>query len=1221
MKSEDALELIETVLDDHHLNRLQMAILHHAWQDQSYQEIASITGYEVGYVKQTGAHLWQQLSQKLGKKVTKHNLHQVLQRQDRSKPLPPPAILTPQPRIDWGDAPDTSIFYGRVAELEQLEGWLMQEGCRFVGILGMGGIGKTALTIQFGRQLQDRFDWVIWRSLQHMPTLQDLLSDLLRSLRPQSLTDLPDTVEAGLRQLLDILRHSRGLLILDNAETIMQAGHLAGHYSVGYENYGQLWRYLCDRDHRSAVLLTSREQPREMATQEGTTLPIRSLYLNGISPQTGQQLVQLKGEFIGTADQWHTLVNHYGGNPLALKMVAAVVRRCFDGQIEPFLDLLIQGQSVFDDIRQLLTGQIDRLSDLERHVLYWFAIYRESGTLADLRSDLLPSVRLGDLLEALNSLQARSLIERKANRFTLQPVVLEYLTEGLIKQASHELETLGQADPHIHLLRSHALLKADAPDYLRGWQRRLLLQPIVDQCLSQQGLADFTTGVRRALEAFREQPKTQVGYLSGNLLNLLLQLQVDLTGWDFSQLPLWQADLRGAVLHHVNLSQADVSKTAFKESFSQILAIAFSLDGKLLATGDINHEIHVRQVIDGKPLFSCRMEAGWVWSVAFSPDGRWLASSANRTVALWDVQTGECLHTFEGYADRVFSLAFSPDGRLLASGSEDRLIRIWEIKTQKLVHVLKGHDCEVRSIAFAPHRYPAVTQPPSPNAGYLLASGSFDRTVRLWDVQSGTCLKILKAHTGWVFSVAFSPEGRWLASSSRDRTVKLWQVESGHCQATIAAHPHQIRAVTFARDGKTLVTGCDDHRLRVWNYYTGECLRVLKGHQSWISAIAICPATQVLASASEDQSVRLWEGHSHRCIKTFRGHSNGVWGIALSPDTRQLASGHQDGQIRLWSLQHLPAWDASESKEPQSPQKILRGHESWVWSVAFSPHRDLLASGSEDRTVRLWHAQTGKLLSTLYGHSDAVLSVVFSQDKQTLISGSLDGTLRIWDIPTTQCRQILEGHRSGVWAIALSPDGQTLASGSQDTTIRLWELSTGRCIKVLADHRSWVRCAAFSPDGKTLASGSADGVIKLWDLANGRCAQTLQAQAVPVLTLAFDPLRPILVSSGVDATIRFWNWTETPATYTAQFGGHSRWIRELCYGSEGRVLASCSQDETIKLWQLPDQQNSIPLHRATLIQTLRVPRPYEGLNLTGAVGLTMAQLTAMQRLGAIAPSD
>jgi WD40 repeat protein len=1085
---------------------------------------------------------------------------------------------------DWQDAPDVSVFYGRTAELATLKQWVLQDRCRFIGLFGMGGIGKTSLAVKLAKELQDKFDRIIWRSLRHAPPLQDLLADLIQALCDRQETNLPDTLEGRILRLLEEMRHQRCAIVLDNGETLMQPGEYGGRYRAGYEDYSRLLQCIGETSHQSTLILTSREQPKSIAAIGGETLPVRSLKLTGLPLSAGRELFRLKGEFSGSPDEWKLLIEHYAGNPLALKMVAGAIQDCFDGKLSDFLEVLQQGTSVFGDIRDLLASQINRLSDLEQQVMYWLALNREPISLSELRADFVPQVPLGYLLEALTSLQRRSLVEKRRTQFTLQPGVMEYLTECAIARICEEIE-----NGKISLLRTHALLKAQAKDYIRDIQTRLILKPIVEQLLATYSRENLEVRFQQILSQLQGKSCRETGYVAGNLLNLACQFTSDLEGWDFSNLSVWQADLSSINLRHVNFSRANLAKSIFKETFSQILSIAFSPDGKLLATGDVNHEIHIWQVADGKKLFTCRIDEGWIWSVAFSPDGRYLASSANRTVKLWDVQTGECLQTFNDYPDRVFSLAFSPDGYLLASGSEDRLIRVWDLRTGQLQLTLSGHTDEVRSVTFAPQRYANCPD------GHLLASGSYDGTVRLWDISQGTCSRVLAGHADWVWSVAFSPDGSRLASGSSDRTVKLWDVSSGKLLESLLGHARQIRTVAFSPDGKTLASGSDDRSIRLWNHQTGEGLRVLQGHQSWITSVVFSPDANLLASGGEDQSVRLWEMPSYRCLRTLQGHSNGVWSVAFNPQGTTLASGHQDGIIRLWESQtgkHLGG---------------LAGHSSWVWSVAFSPDGQLLASGSEDRTVRLWNTRTGQLLNVLRGHTDAVFSVLFSPDGQTLFSGSLDGTIKGWNVRLGQCDRALRGHQGGIWSLALSQDGRLLASSSQDQTIRLWDVATGRCQNVLSGHQSWIRACAISPDCQTLVSGSADGMIKLWQVNTGKCLQTLFAHRGPVLSVVFTPEGREFASSGADAAVKIWDVAQLECRRLLQ--GHEKWVRFLAYSPDGGVLASCSQDETIKLWDIRRADSSV---------TLRVPRPYEGMDVTDVTGLTEAQISMLQRLGAIA---
>ncbi len=351
---------------------------------------------------------------------------------------------------DWGEAPDVSVFYGRRCELRTLEQWIVTQRCRLVAVLGMGGIGKTALATKVAVQVQQEFEYVIWRSLLHAPPLETLTRDLVAFV-----SDFQET-SAEIGRLIHYLRSRRCLLILDNMEAILEAGHV-GQFCSGYEGYGDLLRVMGETAHSSCLILTSREKPTEITASEGDNLPVRSLRLSG-SNEAARALLCAKG-LTGNETQKHQLCDRYGNNPLAVKIVATSIRDLFDGEIGAFLQ---QDTFVFNGIRRLLDQQFERLSPLEKSIMYWLAINREGTEIAELESDMEPSVSRGKLLEALEGLWGRvliekatpTLLEKQSVCYTQQPVVMEYVTERLVEQVWAEI-----ALEEVRLLMSHALIK------------------------------------------------------------------------------------------------------------------------------------------------------------------------------------------------------------------------------------------------------------------------------------------------------------------------------------------------------------------------------------------------------------------------------------------------------------------------------------------------------------------------------------------------------------------------------------------------------------------------------------------------------------------------------------------------------------------------------------------------------------------------------------------
>ncbi|GHO96593.1 hypothetical protein KSF_066410 [Reticulibacter mediterranei] len=1074
---------------------------------------------------------------------------------------------------DWGEAPAAEHFYGREQELTTLHQWAIQDQCRVIVIQGMGGVGKTALVTKLARQLRPAFDYIFWRSLQNAPPLESILEKCLVFLSNQQYQNLPQNVDAQIALFIEYLRKKRCLLVLDNFESVLQSGKHAGNYQNNYAAFGRLLELIGETHHRSCLLITSREKPRELPRLEGKSLPVRSLQLYGVEQTTAKEI--LKDEDLAGSDTtWTTFITLYSGNPLALKLVSEPIRELFHGDIATFL---AQNEVIVSDIYELLNQQFQRLSSLEQEILYWLAIEREATALDTLREDIVHAVPKGELLEALKSLRRRSMIESlDTARFSLQPVILEYATDRLVEQIYQEIST-----GHIELFQSHALIKAQAKDYTRESQNCLILAPLAERLrttFSQTGSEKKLRNLLLELQATKPQLSS---YAAGNTLNLLRQLDISLQGYDFSHLIVRQAYLQDAILTDANFAHADLATCIFSETFGNILSIAIG-PNHLLAAGTANGNIELWQLSTGTPLLSLSGGKEWIRTVTFSADGKTVISGGDdETVRLWDVETGQCCNILQGHHGRVYCVSASPTDNIIVSSGDDQTIRLWDISNGECIQMLQGHSSRIRSIAFSPD-------------GNLIASGSEDHTIRLWKVSSGHCIAVLHDHTDRVYSVVFSPDGKFLASGSDDRDVRLWNVMTGQCFKILQGHRGRVQSVAWSRNGMFVASGSEDHTIRLWDIATGHCFHALEKHTGRIRTVAFSADGMILASGGDDQTVHLWEVNSGQCLKTLYGHSSWIYSVAFNTQGNIIASDSEDLAIHLWEV------------NTGQRLKTLYGHSSWIYSVAFNPESTILASGSADQSIRLWNVSTGLCLKILRGHTGRIRTIAFDPTGHILASGSDDHGIRLWDMSTGLCTQILLGHSDRVRAVAFNFDGTLLASGGEDKVVRLWNVNSGQCVQTLEGHAGRIWSVTFNPQGNLLASGSDDQTIRLWRVSSGQYLKTLQGHNGRIYSVVFSLDGSILASGSEDYAVLLWHISTGSILHTLK--GHSSRVRSVVFSSDGQTLASGSHDGTIKLWNI---------QTAECLRTLRKDKPYERMNITGVKGVTISQKMMLKALGAV----
>ena len=571
-------------------------------------------------------------------------------------------------------------------------------------------------------------------------------------------------------------------------------------------------------------------------------------------------------------------------------------------------------------------------------------------------------------------------------------------------------------------------------------------------------------------------------------------------------------------------------------------SLAFSPDGKTLASGGYDTFIRLWEVATSKPLKRLDGHASPVTALLYSPDGTTLFSGDDKGgLRAWDVATGKQKWTKSGHTAKVACLACSADGKAIASASHDKSARIWAAADGAEIVRLEGHEHTVNGVAFSPD-------------GKLVASASFDKTVRIWDAATGKSQQVCTADQ-WLECVSFTPDGKSVAAAGFDPSIRFFDVATGAATKSLKKHGAMVRRLVFPGDGSRLIAPCEDNTVEVWD--TKEAKLSLKGKAGIAFLRTYAAAVTVdgkrVAFATQGIRVRIWEIDSWEELNGgVKGHTHRVTGAAVSPDGKTVASGSWDNKIILW--------ETATGKEI----RMLRGSLGPVQSVAFSSDGKTIASGSGepnmkfDTTVRLWDPSGGAQLRALKGHEGDVLAVAFSRDGAWLASGDALGVIRVWKTATWKEARSIPGAAKMQVNRLVFGDGATLvASGSDgnvrvldaesgeekrsfkgrapevtrdgstvafvvDATVHVAELATGKEIVALPGGG----VAAFSPDGRRIAVTTKEGGIKINGLPSGTEMRAIPATGAGVVALVYAPDGETIVSVNGDTTLLVWRADE-----------------------------------------------------------------------------------------------
>jgi WD40 repeat protein len=614
------------------------------------------------------------------------------------------------------------------------------------------------------------------------------------------------------------------------------------------------------------------------------------------------------------------------------------------------------------------------------------------------------------------------------------------------------------------------------------------------------------------------------------------------SGSDDKTIRIWDVE-KGTELQIVNPPQQRVA------TINQAI---YSPNGKLIASVNNDGQLQVWKPDATPPqqkiLFGLGAHSGGAYQVVFSQDMQAIFTCGGDKIA-WQhggtdpeghsiSGTGARQKNFDisggGHAGVITCLALSPDGKTLVTGSKDRSIRVWDVNSAKVVRILQGHADEITSVVFS-------------NDGAQLASSSKDQSIRIWNLSSSDDHRNFVGHDGILWSAVFSNDGKLFASGGADKKIVIRDTATGEVLRTIPAHALAVTALAFNRNGTRLASSGGDQLVKLWNVKTGELIKEFKGHTSAVMALAYSDDDKLILSGGADKIARLWDVEKGTTVQVFPDVRSPISSVAIRKDGRQALIGCADGTLHVYNTAAAP-----------TETGFVIAHLSGVGGLAYSPDGSRVATCGGDKLVKLWKLPdsgatarlndpkgqepgravmpmgengTPVLLAELKGHSNPVSSVAFSNDGRLLASGGGDMLVKVWDVQNGTELRSLRGHSDWVSSVAFGPDSRFILSASVDKSVKIWELSNEETTPPIGHTRA-LKTLAVSEDGKLLASGSEDRTIKVWDTATAQELYTLAEHTNDVTALAFDPKSNRLVSGGDDGKLRIWDLKERKVIQT-----------------------------------------------------------------------------------------
>ena len=1041
-------------------------------------------------------------------------------------------------RVPFMAPPLPAGFVGRPREFEALRSLVLDTRTGdtiaiTTALTGAGGFGKTTLAAALCHDddvVAAFDDGVLWATLGQSPNVQGELTRLYAALtgeRPGFVS-----IEDAAQALAEKLEHKRCLIVIDDAWDV---AHLRPFLRGGAG---------CAR------LVTTRQAP---VAAEGERITVDEM--------TSEEAVSLLVARLGSApadlQPVRKLAHRLGEWPLLLRLAGAALRQRLDrgDSLEGafrYVDRALEkrGVTAFDRERSAdrhgavastLGMSMDLLDGADRVRCAQLAIFPEDIAI--------PSAVLGELWglddldveDVLSRLHDASLTEFDLSTGTVRvhDVMRACFTTLLGQDAAAAHSRLlsawpdFRALPHRYAWRwfGHHLLEAGRGDELRAflldfdWIRRKLdatdiYSLLADfSCLAADPALQLLHNVLRLSSHVLAKDKSQ---LATQLMGRLADPERNLAMTFRKYLPVG----RGEWIRPITPSLVGPGGALVRtlESPGIPSSMAVTPDGQWIVSSSVDGTLTVWELASGTLVRTLRAgddndepivrAAGGPGSTfVMMPDGRVLLAGS-RGLALWDPADDAQPRIVAKIKDAVGGLAVSRNGRQALLGSRKGALTLFDIESGEIVAQLVSQRMDIDTgetvVQRVAHRL-GIAAVAISGDGRLGLTGSYDKTVRIWDLEDHALVDTLyPPHEGIVYAVATAHNQPVAASASGDRTIRVWDLVTQTCRATLAGHKHRVYDVALSSDGATALSASHDRMIKLWEVSSGTTIATLQGHSDAVLAVAFVPGERTAVSAAKDGTIRIWQLEAGDARATTQAHEGWIQAVAVAPDGRLAITGGQDHRLCVW--------DTATTRVRQ----VLSGHHDAVSAIALHPANGIAVSGSYDRSVVVWDLAAGNPVLVLKGHADSISAVTISPDGTKALSASADGDVIVWDIERGRILRRWDAHRRGITFLATLTNWQTALTGSMDGTIKMWDIATGSCMQTLRAHLDGVSAGAVAPGGDYVLSGGSDGALRLWRLPSCEVVRTVQGHAGRVRSLCFVGNGGFAFSSSYDRYLKAW---------------------------------------------------------------------------------------------------